>query len=299
MGETDYGALFGVELDSGSGDNTADVVTEDTADENAEGENEQEVTDPDESESGDNAAVGQSSEENSRYAAARRKAEAERDAAVKKAQDDAKAEADKYIDGVIASIGMVNPYTKQPITNRAEYDAYKQQFDIDKKSRVLKGSGMSEEEFKQFVSELPEVKAAREEKEAAEKEARAVREEKAKAMIDEQIAEIGKLNSDIKSIADLKKAPNYQRFYELVKKGNTLVDAYKLANMEDIMASGLTATKQAAINAVSGKKHLDRTTTRGAGAVTVPKDIVDAYRAFNPDVTDAEIQAHYNKYKQK
>lgn len=299
MGETDYGALFGVELDSGSSDNTADVVTEDTADENAEGENEQEVTDPDESESGDNAAVGQSSEENSRYAAARRKAEAERDAAVKKAKDDAKAEADKYIDGVIASIGMVNPYTKQPITNRAEYDAYKQQFDIDKKSRVLKGSGMSEEEFKQFVSELPEVKAAREEKEAAEKEARAVREEKAKAMIDEQITEIGKLNSDIKSIADLKKAPNYQRFYELVKKGNTLVDAYKLANMEDIMASGLTATKQAAINAVSGKKHLDRTTTRGAGAVTVPKDIADAYRAFNPDVTDAEIQAHYNKYKQK
>lgn len=299
MGETDYGALFGVELDTGGGEDAADEVTEDTADENAEGENEQEVTDPDESEGGDNAGVGQSSDENSKYAAARRKAEAERDAAVKKAQDDAKAEADKYIDGVIASIGMVNPYTKQPITNRAEYDAYKQQFDIDKKSRVLKGSGMSEEEFKQFVSDLPEVKAARKEKEAAEAEARAVKEEKAKAMIDEQIAEIGKLNSDIKSIADLKKAPNYQRFYELVKKGNTLVDAYKLANMEDIMASGLTATKQAAINAVSGKKHLDRTTTRGAGAVTVPKDIADAYRAFNPDATDAEIQAHYNKYKQK
>lgn len=299
MGETDYGALFGVELDGSDAEETAETVEQTASEDDADGENEQEVTDPDESAENDNAENVQSAEENSKYAAARRKAEAERDAAVQKAKDDAQAEADKYIDGVIAGIGMMNPYTKQPITNRAEYDAYKQQFDIDKKSRILKGSGMSEEEFKQFVADLPEVKAAREQKEAAEREAQTAREIKAKAMIDEQIAEIGKLNPDIKSVGDLKNIPNYQRFYDLVKKGNTLTDAYKLANMEDIMASGITATKQAAINAVTGKKHLDRTTTRGAGAVSVPRDVAEAYRAFNPDATDAEIQAHYNKYKQK
>ncbi len=298
MGETDYGALFGVELDAADTAESTEEVT-DTPEE-AQGENEQEVTDPDESAETDSADTkAQSSEENSRFAAARRKAEAERDAAVQQAKTEAQTHADEYINGVIAGLGMVNPYTKKPITNKAEYDAYKQQFDIDKRSRILESSGMSEEEFKNFVSELPEVKAAREQKEAAEREMKSVREEKAKALVDGQIAEIAKLNPDIKSVADLKNIPNYQRFYDLVKKGNTLVDAYKLANMEDIMASGLSATKQAAINAVSGKKHLDRTTTRGAGAVSVPRDIADAYRAFNPGATDAEIQAHYNKYKQK
>lgn len=299
MGETDYGALFGVDLGESDTADSGEEVT-DTPEEGADGAKEQEVTAPDESAADDNADTpAQTDDDNSRFAAARRKAEAERDAAVNKARTEAQTQADEYINGVIAGLGMVNPYTKKPITNKAEYDAYKQQFDIDKRAKVIKDSGMSDEEFKNFVAELPEVKAAREQKEAAEREMKSVREEKAKALVDGQIAEIAKLNPDIKSISDLKNMPSYQRFYDLVKKGNTLVDAYKLANMEDIMASGLTATKQAAINAVSGKNHLDRTTTRGAGAVSVPRDIADAYRAFNPDATDAEIQAHYQKYKKK
>ena len=48
--------------------------------------------------------------------------------------------------------------------------------------------------------------------------------------------------------------------------------------------------------AADSKNHLIKTGTRGSGAVTVPPEIKEQYRLFNPDATDAEIQAHYSKY---
>ena len=183
MGETDYGALFGVEIETADTADSAEEVT-DTPEEGADGAKEQEVTAPDESAADDNADTqAQTEDDNSRFAAARRKAEAERDAAVNKARTEAQTQADEYINGVIAGLGMMNPYTKKPITNKAEYDAYKQQFDIDKRSKIIQGSGMSEDEFKNFVADLPEVKAAREQKEAAEREMQSVRESTPAALI--------------------------------------------------------------------------------------------------------------------
>jgi len=84
-----------------------------------------------------------------------------------------------------------------------------------------------------------------------------------------------------------------------VKKGNNLVDAFKLANYDTLTSSTAAASRQAAINAAQSKQHLSQTTTRGAGAVSVPADVKEAYRAFNPNATDAEIQQHYNKYVKK
>ena len=90
---------------------------------------------------------------------------------------------------------------------------------------------------------------------------------------------------------------SYGRFYELVKRGNTLTDAFRLVNMDRLTAKAGEAAKQAALNQVASKAHLDRTVTRGAGSVTVPADVIAEYRAFNPDAADAEIRAHWAKYK--
>ena len=54
------------------------------------------------------------------FAAARRKAEAERDAAIAQAKEDAQ----KQVDEFFKNSGLMNPYTGQPITTRAEYEAY-------------------------------------------------------------------------------------------------------------------------------------------------------------------------------
>lgn len=301
--DINYGELFGVEVsDDATGTDAGENTEKNTS------ENEQEIADPAESDTeetettedgeADGKAV-QSREENARYAAARRKAEAERDAAVAQAKADAQAEAQKTIDEAFRNMGLYDPYTKKPITNKAEYDAYKQKSDIEKKSRVAKASGMSETEFNEFVAELPEVKAAREKQAQAEEAMKQAQAAQAQVKIGEQISEIAKLDPSIKSLDDLKKMENYGEFYERVKSGHNLVDAYKLTNFDKLTQASANGAKQAAINAINGKSHLEKTSGRGTGSATVPKDILEQYRMFNPDATDAEIQKHYNKHIKK
>ena len=84
-------------------------------------------------------------------------------------------------------------------------------------------------------------------------------------------------------------------FSQNVKKGNSLLDAFKLANFETLSQGTAARARQAAINAAQSKQHLAQTQTRGKGAVTVPSDVKELYRTMNPGVTDAEIQAHYSR----
>lgn len=300
--DINYGEIFGVDIsDDATGTDTEENTEDNTS------ENEQEIADPAESdteesgteETSEDGKGEQSREENARYAAARRKAEAERDAAVAQAKADAQAEAQRTIDEAFRNMGLYDPYTKKPITNKAEYDAYKQKIDIEKKTRVAKASGMSEAEFDEFVSELPEVKAAREKQAQAEEAMKQAQAAQAQVKIGEQISEIAKFDPSIKSLDDLKKMDNYSEFYEHVKRGNTLVDAYKLVNFDKLTQASANGAKQAAINAINGKSHLEKTSGRGTGSATVPADIADAYRMLNPNATDAEIQKHYNKYIKK
>ena len=164
-----------------------------------------------------------------------------------------------------------------------------------RKSQLMEQAGLSEEEYTALVNDLPEVRQAREAREKAERAMRRADEAQAKAKIDEQIQEIGKLDPDIRELNDLAGMENYPQFYELVQKGNSLLDAYKLANFDKLVQKNAAAAKQAAYNSTQSKQHMGRTKERGAGAISVPNDVKEMYRAFNPDATDAEIQAHYNK----
>lgn len=317
--DIDYGAVFGI---SETGEEQTETAAP-SAEAAAHGENEQEAaapagdgTESEETESSgteesretageaaaDTAESGkkrQTPEENAKYAAARRKAEAERDAAIAKARQDARDEAQRVIDRAFQEIGILNPYTKQPITSRAEYEEYRKRYDAEKKAHVLKKSGMSDEEFQAFVESLPEVRQAREAQAAAESAAKEAREQQAKMRVEEQMREISALDPSIRALSDLANMETYPKFYELVKRGNTLTDAFKLANYESLTQGAVSASRQAAMNAAQGKRHLTQTSGRGSGAASVPADIRAEYLAFNPDATDAEIQAHYNRYIKK
>lgn len=307
--QVDYNALFGVEADAsentqGEGGNEQTVAGSDESEPAAENEaadDQDKAADPEGSGEGTQSEgkPAQSPEENSKYAAARRKAEAERDLAVQKAREEVRAQMKAEFEGTIKALGMVNPYTKQPIVDQAGLDEYRQKFEIEKKSKVAKRAGMNDQEFQQFVEDLPEVKEARAKAEQAEAAQKAVAAERAKAEMDRQIAEIREMDSSIQSIEDFPKMENYQQFYALVKRGNTFTDAYKLANFDRLTSQNAQQAKQAALNQVNSKSHLDRTTTRGAGAVTVPADVIAEYKALNPTATNAEIQAHYAKYMKK
>jgi len=311
MGEIDYGALFGIDATGAEEQDVADPA----ADTTAQGENEQDVADPAEQNTentpADGAAeggndsneeegeAGQNAEQNAKFAAARRKAEAERDAAVEKAKAEAQAEAARVINEAFKNSGLVNPYTKQPITSKEEYDAYRQRYEAERKKAMMRKSGMSDADFDAFVQNLPEVREAREAKEQAEQAKREAQQAAAKVKVDEQLKEIGALDPSIRSMEDLAKMPTYAKFYELVKKGNTLTDAFKLANYDALTKGAAAGARQAALNAAQGKQHMGQTQTRGAGAVSVPAEVMEQYRAFNPDATEAEIRAHYAKSHKK
>ena len=241
----------------------------------------------------------QTPQERARYAAIRRKAEAERDAAIKKAREEAQKQAQEQIESAFSSAGLVNPYTKQPIRSKADFDEYKAKLDEDRKNRILKRTGMSEEEFARYVDSMPEVKAAKERAAAAEAAERKVKEEQAQARIAEQMKTISELDPSIQKLEDLTKMENYQEFYNLVKRGNSLADAFKLVNYDKITKRIAAAAAQADRNAAAGKAHLTRTSPRGKGSVSVPPEVRAEYKAFMPDATDAEIAAHYNKYLKK
>lgn len=299
----DYNAVFGVEAGTDAGENDQQAAE---ADESA-NTDEVEETEEEEAETGEGSEgegnpgqkTSQSPEENSKYAAARRKAEAERDAAVQKAVTEATEKLRAEFEGTIKKLGMVNPYTKQPIVTAKDLDEYQQRFDIEKKAKVAKQAGMSEEEFQKFVENLPEVRSAKEKEAQAEAAQRAMAEKEAKVEIDRQLGEIRELDPTIGSLEDLKKMENYKEFYAKVMRGYTLTDAFRLVNAGRLQEQDRETAKQAALNNVASKSHLDRTTTRGAGAVTVPADVMAQYRMFDPDATDEEIRKHWAKYSAK
>lgn len=306
--EIDYGALFGI--DAGENEQEAAEPAQDETTQ-AQGAEAQEAAEPageetqepapgqEPAEGGKERRERQTPEQNAAFAAARRKAEAERDAAVEKARTDAREEARRTIDEAFRNSGLVNPYTKQPITSKAEYDAYRQRYDAERKASLLKKSGMSDAEFSAFIDGLPEVQQAKAAQRAAEQARRAAMETQAKLRTEEELKEIGKLNPNIRELRDLTTMETYPRFLELVKRGNTLLDAYRLANIDALTSGAAAATRQAAINAVQSKRHMGQTKERGTGAMRVPEDVKAMYRALNPGATDAEIQAHYNRSHKK
>ena len=289
--EIDYGALFGIDA-GGNEQEPAEPAQEETT--QAQGAEAQEPAEPAGEETQEPAP-----EQNAAFAAVRRKAEAERDAAVEKARTDAREEARRTIDEAFRNSGLVNPYTKQPITSKAEYDAYRQRYDAERKASVLKKSGMSDAEFSAFIDGLPEVQQAKAAQKAAEQARRAAMETQAKLRTEEELKEIGKLDPNIRELKDLTAMETYPRFLELVRRGNTLLDAYRLANLDALTSGAAAATRQAAINAVQSKRHMGQTKERGTGALRVPEDVRAMYRALNPGATDAEIQAHYNRSHKK
>ncbi len=316
-GNIDYAELFGVE-EGVEAQELADPAS--ATEDGTEGVEAQEVADPaeiDESGAGieddaasdtdgdgagevlDMAPAAQSPVERARFAAARRKAEAERDAAVKLAREEAAREAQRAVDETVASLGITNPFTGKLIRTKAEYDAYQNAAQADRREKLIKRAGITDEEYKEFVENLPEVQAARAMKEQAGAAVRSANEAAARQKVEEQLLEIAKFDPSVKTLADLVKTENYQKVYDLVKKGYELSDAYKLANFDRVQKSTADASRQAALNAAAGKGHLSGTSARGSGGVTVPAEVAEMYREMNPGATDAEIQKHYNRYAKK
>lgn len=302
--EIDYGAVFDVEVPettTGAEETEIAAPSEETGTTTAtaQGAEEQETAAPaveetEESEQPQAEAPEQEpkTDRDAQFAAARRKAEAERDAAIAQAKEDAQ----KQVDEFFKTSGLMNPYTGQPITTRAEYEAYRERFEADQKAKLMEKAGITQEEFQAFVQGLPEVRAARQAKAEAEAAARQAREQEAKARVDEQLRQIQAIDPTVKELGDLAKLDTYPKLYDMVKRGYSILDAYRLANYDTLTQRAAEASRKAAINSVQSKQHLKATESRGGGAIPVPDSVLEEYRVLNPGATKEEIQKHYQSY---
>ena len=226
---------------------------------------------------------GQTKEENAGFAAARRKAERERDAAVQKA----KQEADARVKSVLAKARLVNPYTKQPITTEAELDAWDQANQQKIREKLKRDGNLSDEDYDALVQGTPEVRRARQVVERDE----AAQREQMRRQVEQEMQEITRLDPEITDLQALARQPDYAQIYEKVEQGYSLIDAFRTVRFDRLKGS---ASTQAALNR-AGKEHMAQTKARGDGSLMVPERIKQNYRALNPRATDEQIAQHYNR----
>lgn len=293
----------------------ADPAAETAQAEAGTGAQEQEIADPAQAtadietegaeDGGDEGAPGrkaQSPEE--RRANAARRRQQEQQAAVDQAVNAAvKAEQEKN-DAVMRQFfkdaNLKNTFTGQLITTMEEFKAWKQQFDEARVKKATRTGKMTAEDLDAAISRHPVVQKAQSVIEQAEAAQKQQQEAADRARIDGELAEISKLNPNIKGMADILKLPTAEQFRGYIKKGHGLLDAFRLANFDALTTARAEAAKQQALNNTRGKEHLVSTgASRGPGAASVPADQMRYFRAMMPDKTDAQIQAFYNKHKPK
>lgn len=236
-----------------------------------------------------NEAEVQSAEENSRYAAARRKAEAE----TKALRD----EIDRLNKQFVALAGNnVNPLTQKAITSAQEYiDAVSAQKQAQLQQSLV-AKGVDPDILKEYVAEAlqsdPTMKQAQSIIALEQQRAEELKEQQIKATIDEDVKSISRLfDSSIKSLDDLMKDEHFPDMVKHCADHNcSLLDAYKSVNFDKIMSAQQAKIQQQTINQVNGKSHLGATNGTADKGVDVPPDLYDRLKRLYPDKSDAQLR---------
>lgn len=261
--EINYNEVFGI-------GGKAPEVTDPAPEDNGEGGKVPEVTAP---------AVDdkQTAEDNAKYAAARRKAETQKNA---------------EMDALIAGLGLKDT-NGAAITTKAQYDAYRKSRDDAEKAENARRLGTTAEELDRIIEASPQMKKA---KEREEQYAKAETERR----LSEELSEIAGIDPTVKSFDDLAGQENFGEVLAKVQRGYSLVDAYKLANMDKLASSKAAAAKQKAMNSAASKAHMQPLgNNAGKAPIPVPKETLEYYHRFCPNMSDEDITKHYNKSKGK
>lgn len=245
-------------------------------------------------EDGEGAQSVQSPEERHRQAAARRQREEQARQAAEQAR----------IDQVYANMfrGQTNPYTGRPITSEAEFRAYEMEKERRARESQLERSGVKPDAIRQIVDEsLQPMKMQMERIRLNNIQERArIAQQKADAAIQSAMKNITAMDPTIKTMEDIAAMPTAQRFNQLVAMGNSLEDAFWLANRDALVEKRVAAAKTAARTQAAGKRHLNPVgAADGREPVKVPEGVRDAYRRIMPNATDEEIQREYGAFLQE
>ena len=239
----------------------------------------------------------QDAETRRRQAYGRRQRE---EAARRQAQE---AAAQARVDRIYADMfqGQNNPYTGQPIRSEADYRAYQEADRQARRTAQLQQAGIDPETVRGMVDEAVRPlrqQVRRQELSAIQEQARSVN-ARAQETIRQGVETIRQLyGAEVGSVEDIAAMPTGPQFRAYVQKGLSIEEAYYLANRRDIDARRLGAARQAGINRASGKGHLAGMPAAAGDAPYQPTAAEkEAYRAFLPEATDAEIAKAYGAYR--
>ena len=146
-------------------------------------------------------------------------------------------------------------------------------------------AGIDPEMINKIVNEHPSIKRA----EAAEQAN--IKSQQDRFLVDS----FSELTKEFPDMAKAEDVPvDVWRKWNNGSSGITLADAYALVNRKEITAKQADATKQATLNSIQGKGHLQGNGKGVEGdTVRVPDDVMEMYKRFNPKQTTEQIKAHY------
>lgn len=233
----------------------------------------------------------QTPEENAKFAAARREAEAKEKAALER-----EAEIQSRIDAIDAIFaqkfgGWKNPVTGEPIRSAEDYVATYDAIQDLKDRQNFEQQGISPEQLDAYIQRNPAVMRANE---------ILMRQEAANRLreIDGEIAKIHELDPSISTAEDLKNVENFADIDGYFQKGYSIFDSFRLANFDKLQKKSVNAVKQATINQIKSTSHLESMNGLSAegndNLAEIPRDELKAWREYYPDLSMKDLKKKYN-----
>lgn len=230
--------------------------------------------------------TGGKTEEDSRFASVRRKAEEE-------ARSKYEAQTQNINSEFKRVFGSVkNPVTGAPIEGWEDYIKAVEEQQRLTREQEIRSKGIDPKIIDDMIQASPVIRQANQimqdnlKNEAAQKLAA-------------DIKAVSEIDPSIKSEADIAKLETYPKILDLVSKhGLSLPEAFKLANYDSIATRKAEAAKQAAVNQAKGKSHMEQSgngTSTSENEVDIPQSEIHIWREYYPGLSDAELKKKYNR----
>ena len=221
-----------------------------------------------------NEAEIQSAEENAKYAAARRRAE----------QEFAKRQRESDLAFERRFAGYTNPITGQPIRSQKDYfDALDAQEKLQMEQSLQSGSVTADELNSYIEKQINNNPAILQAQQIIE----ATKQLEIQNRLENDVKEIQKLDSSVKSIDDILNKDNAAAMIQYVNDHNvSLADAYKMFNYDALVSQMTAGAKQATINSMKNTQHLNQTngiTNSDDGGVDIPSEELPQWKRAFPD----------------
>lgn len=208
---------------------------------------------------------------------------AEQEAAARYARQQAQQDAE-----IAARFGhMKVPGTDRPIRTVKDYFEALDAQNRAKTEAALKAANIDPNIINQAVAQNPLIRQAAQVVEQAQKS-------EGERLLNEQVAEISRLDPSIKTLADIKGMKTFPQFDALVRSGVPLVVAYKAVNFESLAEGKAAAAKQAAINAAKGKSHLGPNNGTGSEAPSLTEEEYEEWAKYG--ISRKEAEKYHKKF---